>query len=125
LIADNGVERRVQQALHERVGRVVGAGCLALIAGDSVEGEDAGGEFHGGVEFEQALIDAAQLLAAQVAVVHQPPAAAILDKAEITDGEEQVLIGEFGGFEIGHGLRAEEEATESRKTKLGATVIVA
>ena len=37
---DNGVERRVQQALHERVGRVVGAGGLALIAGDGAEGED-------------------------------------------------------------------------------------
>ena len=107
---DDGVERRVQQALHERVGRVVGAGGLALIAGDSAEGEDAGGEFHGGVEFEQALVDAAQFLAAQVAVVHQPPAAAVFDEPEIAYRQEQVLIGEFGGFEIGHGLRAKEES---------------
>ena len=82
---DNGIESRVQQALHERVRRVVGTGGLALIASNCAEGEDARGEFHGGVEFEQALVDTAQLLAAQVAVVHQSPGAAVLDQCQITN----------------------------------------
>ena len=38
---DDGIERRVQQALHERVGRVVRARGLALIAGNRSEGEDS------------------------------------------------------------------------------------
>ena len=122
---DNGVKRRVQQALHERVRRVVRTGGLALIAGYGAEGEDAGCEFHGGVEFEQALIDAAQFLAAQVAVVHQPPAAAVLDECEIANREKQMFVGELRRLKIGHGFGAKEKPTESWKTQFRATVIVA
>ena len=84
----------------------------------------AGVEFHGGVEFEQALVDAAQFLAAQVAVVHQPPAAAVFDEPEIAYRQEQVLVGEFGGFEFGHGLRAKEEAAKGRESQLRAAPVI-
>ena len=65
------VQRRVQQTLHQGVGRVVGAGGLAGVAGELGEGEVRPVAAHPRREGEQALVDAAQLLGAEVAVVHR------------------------------------------------------
>ena len=118
-----GVEGRIQQALHERVRRVVRAGCLALIAHHGSEGKEARVEFHGWIKFQKTLVDAPQLFAPQVPIVHQTPSAAVLNKAQVADGLQKVLVGEFGGFQIGHGCEAKQEAPEDWEPQCQATVI--
>ncbi|MCB1099835.1 MAG: hypothetical protein KDN22_29985, partial [Verrucomicrobiae bacterium] len=66
---DDGIKRGVEQALNERVRRVVGAGGFAIIASGGVERKGAGINVDGGMEFEQRFVDGAEFFGTEVAVV--------------------------------------------------------
>ena len=68
-VVEHRVEGRVEQAVDQRRRGVVGAGRLALVAGDGLEGEGARSSGRSGARLEQRLVDAAELLGAEVAVV--------------------------------------------------------
>ena len=109
------VEGGVEQALHQRVGRVVGAGGLALVAGELGEGEAGavGADLRG--QREQALVDAAQFLGAEVLVVHGAQHLALAGEGEVAQGFEEVVVGQLGVVERGGGGRVPEEAAERRQ----------
>ena len=109
---DHRVEGRVEQALHQRVGRVVGARGLARVAGELREGEARAVAAELGREPEQALVDAAQLLRAEVAVVHRPQHPALADEGEAAERFQEVVVGELGVVEVGGGGRVPEKAAE-------------
>ena len=95
-LVEQGVERGVEQALDQRGGRVVGAGLLALVAGQCLQRV---GELLGVVardQFQQGLVDAAEFLGAEVAEVDPPPGAAVagLDQGQRADRAEQRLVGQ-------------------------------
>ena len=73
-LVEQRVERGVEQALDQRGRRVVGAGLLALVAGQCLQRV---GELLGVVardQFQQGLVDAAEFLGAEVAEVDPAPA---------------------------------------------------
>ena len=123
-LSHDRIERGVEQALDERVGRVVAAGGLALVAGSGLKLEGAGVGVDVGVQLQQALVDAAELLGAEVAVVHGAADVAILDKCERMDGGEEMAIRDEAVRQIRRGARGlPQEAAERRKVECGAVRI--
>ena len=112
------VERGVEQALHQYVGGVVGAGGLAGIAGELGEGEVRAVAAHLRGEREQALVDAAQLLGAEIAVVHRSQDLVPAGVGKAAQRLEEVVVGELGIVEVGGGFRAPEEAAERGKRQV-------
>ena len=106
------VEGGVEQALHERVGRVVGAGGLALVAGELGKGEARAVGTDLRREREQALVDAAQLLGAEVPVVDGSQHLALAREGEMAQGFEKVVVGQFGVVQRGGRSRVPQEAAE-------------
>ena len=100
------VEGRVEQAVDEARRRVVGARGLALVAGGGAEREPrrVGVDLDPRVELEEALVDAAELLGAEVAVVDEAEAAVLLDRRQGADRVEQVLVAQLRGVEVRAGL---------------------
>ena len=114
------VERGVEQALNQYVGGVVGAGRLAGIAGELGEGEVRAVAAHLRGEREQALVDSAQLLGAEVAVVHRSQDLVLAGEGEAAERLEEVVVGQLGIVEVGGGFRAPEEAAERGKRQVTA-----
>ena len=115
------LEGGVEADLHERVGRVVGAGGFAFVAGGQAQGKTVGGEGGGrvdlGVEFEELFVDAAELFAAEVLVVDGAAAVLIDDVGEAADGGEEGGVGEGGGVEQAEGGVAPEVAAEAEQAE--------
>ena len=114
------VERGVEQALHQHVGSVVGAGGLPGVAGELGEGEVRAVAAHLRGEREQALVDAAQLLGAEVAVVHRSQDLVPAGEGEAAQRLEEVVVGDLGFVQVGGGFRAPEEAPERGKREVPA-----
>ena len=104
-IFDHRLEGGVEQALDEGVRGVVGAGGLAVVAGGGVEGKGAGVEIDLGVEFEEGLVDGAELFGAEVAVVDDAADFFLFraDGGKGADGVEEVGVGEGDVGEVGGG----------------------
>jgi hypothetical protein len=69
-VVQQRVQRGVEQAVNQAARRVVGAGGLALVAGRGGQGVGAGGGVVPRMQFQQRLVDAAELLCAQMLEVH-------------------------------------------------------
>ena len=117
------VEGRVQQTLHQGVGRVVGPGRLAGVAGELGEGEVCAVTAHLRREREQALVDAAQLLGAEVPVVHRAQDLVLAGEGEVAQRFEEVVVGQLRIVQLGRGLRAPEEAPERGKRQAPARAL--
>ncbi len=87
--------------MDETVWGVVAATCFAFVAGGGVEFEEAGVGVDSRVHFQQALIDAAEFLRAEVFVVHGPADVAISDKSQGVNGFEEVTIGDEAIEQVG------------------------
>ena len=72
-------------------------------------------ELDPGVELEEALVDAAELLGAEVAVVDEAEAAVLLDRGEGADRVEEVLVAQVGRVEVRARLGSEQERAERRQ----------
>ena len=68
-VGHHRLQRRVQQAVDEAGGRVVAAGLLALAAGGGPEVKRGGDDVQLGMQLQQRLVDAAQLLRTQVLII--------------------------------------------------------
>jgi hypothetical protein len=90
LLSDEGIEGVFEERLDEVVGRVVGAGGGAFVALFEGEGGARAVGVEDGLEFEEALIDGAELLDVEGGVVD-------------ADGDVRVLV-----FVEGEGAEAEE-----------------
>jgi len=64
---------------------------------------------------EERLVDAAQLLGAEVPVVHRPADAVLGREGERPDRVEEVVVRQLGGREVGDRLGRPEEAPEGRE----------
>ena len=98
--------------MHQLVGRVVGARGLARVAGELREGEARAVAAELGCESEQALVDPAQLLRAEVAVVHRPQDPALTDEGEAAERFQEIVVGQLGVVEGGGRGRVPEKAAE-------------
>ena len=104
---DDWVQRRIQQALNQTVRCVIRAARLALVADELGEAEASavGADLRG--ERQQALVDAAQLLGAEVLVVHGAQDFPLTGEGEVAQGFEEVVIGELGAFGNGRMVSGE------------------
>ena len=109
--------------LHQGVGRVVGAGRLAGVAGELGEGEVRPVAAHLRGEREQALVDAAQLLGAEVAIVHRAQDLVLAGEREVAQRFEEVVVGQLRIVQLGRGFRAPEEAPERGKRQAPARAL--
>ena len=101
-VCNHGVERALDELLHQAVGRVVAAGelagvafvrCLVVIAHKG----QAGGVGLAqvlvvGHQLQQAFIDAAQFFGTHVAVVHARQAGGLAEVAQLEHGGQQVAV---------------------------------
>ena len=94
-VIDHGVERGVQKGGHQRRGRVVGPRGLTLIARNLDELVSAFLNHHPRDQFQQGLIDGAEFLRPEVAIVHQLKALPRLEPAEVTDSSQQRIVPQF------------------------------
>ena len=117
-LLDDGVERGVEQALHQRVWRVVRARRLALVAGELGEGEAGAVGADLRRQRQQALVHAAQLLGPQVLVVHRTQHLALARERQIPERFEKVVVGQLGAIERGSGRRIPQEAAERRQRQV-------
>jgi len=124
-LVEQGVEGGVEQAEDEACGGVVAPRRLPLVAGGGLELEDGGVGVQRGVELEQGLVDRAQLLGAQVAVVHRPAQAPLVEEGEGAHGVEEVAVRKLGAVEAGRRLGGEEEAAQGGQGKLRAAGLAA
>jgi len=111
--------------MDEAGGRVIAAGGLALVAAGGVQTEIAALEVELGMQLEQGLVDAAQLLGAEVAVIDLTAAAAVADDREVTDGLEKIAVGYLRPVQIGRRLAGKEERAERGQAQLGRAALVA
>ena len=109
------VQGGVQQALHQGVGGVVGAGGLALVASELGEAETGAVGADLGGQGKQALVDPAQFLGAEVLVVHRAQDLALAGVGQVAQGFEEVVVGQLGVVKGGGVGRVPEEAAEGRQ----------
>ena len=104
----DGVKRALDQLLDQGVRRVIGAGLLALAAGEQIEGPAR--DIDLGVVVEEALIDRAQLLGLHVPPVDplQPRLGAQPGKPE--DRLVETGVGERAVAELAHAANREQAA---------------
>ena len=114
------IEGRIQQTLHQNVGGVVGPGRLAGVAGEFGEGEVRTIAAHPRGEREQALVDAAQLLGAEVSVIHRAQDPVLAGEGKMAQRFEEVVVGQLRIVQIGRGVPAPEEAAEGGKCEAPA-----
>ncbi len=123
-LGDDGFEGQVDEFLDQGGRGVVAAGELALVAGQGLLAVEAGkveaavGEVQARDEFQQALVDAAQLLAAHVAVVDGDAVALVDEGAELAHRFEQGAVGQVGALEVG-ALVGLEQTAEGRQGQAG------
>ena len=100
-LVEQRVERGVQQAVDQRGRRVVGAGLLALVAGQRLQRVGELLVVVAGDQLQQRLVDAAEFLGAEVAEVDPAPgaAAARFHQGQRADRAEQRLVGQSGAGE--------------------------
>ncbi len=115
-LVEQRIERGVEQAVDQRGRRVVGAGLLALVAGQLLQ---CVGELLGVVvrdQLKQRFVHAAEFLGAEVTEVHAPPCAALarLDQGQRTYRAEQCLVGQ---------ARAGERLVERERAAVVALVL--
>jgi len=122
---EHRIQGRIEQLMDEAGGRVIAAGGLALVAAGGVQTEIAALEVELGMQLEQGLVDAAQLLGAEVAVIDLTAAAAVADDREVTDGLEKIAVGYLRPVQIGRRLRREEEGAERGQGQLGRAAFIA
>ena len=117
-LVEHGVERGVEQRLNEAVGRVVGAGGLALVALllGGLGGEDQRLTVIAqlGLEFEEGFIDRAQFLGLHRAPVDGDHAGFVGKPGEAVERLHEGAVAQAGGFKVGQ-LACGEEAAEGRK----------
>ncbi|CAB4881826.1 unannotated protein [freshwater metagenome] len=124
-LVEKRVEGLVEHEVDEARGRVVGAGCLAVIAGEVLEGEDAAQPVVPGNELEQALVDAAELLSTEVSVVDDARWGVLrLNHAEPPDRREQRLIRQSLADHHVDRLMIEDPA-EARQAQLRQAALIA
>ncbi len=119
------VEGLVEQDLDEAGWGVVGAGGLAVVAGGDVKGEHASLGIEVRDELKEGLVDAAEFLGAEVAVVDRSGQAGVVaDDRQRPDGGEQVGVGQRGGGQFAEHARlvhaAQAGQGELRQAGLGA-----
>lgn len=76
---------------------------LALGAGDNFQGETRRVDVELRMQLQQRLVDTAQLLGVQVAVVHRPAHAVVDGEGQRADRVQQVAVGQVGGVQVGRG----------------------
>ena len=76
-----------------------------------------------GVQLEEALVDAAEFLGAEVLVVDGAARAVLGGEGERADGGEQRAVGELAGVEVGGGALGEEEAAERGQRDVGRAFV--
>ena len=108
---DDRVERRVEQALHQRIRRVVGPRRLATIAGELGERE-VPAAVHLRRQRQQAFVHAAQLLGAEIVVVHRPQHSVLTSKGKMAQRFEEVVVGQLGAVQRAGRRRVPEKAAE-------------
>lgn len=92
------VECLVEEFLDDADGRVVGARRLALVAREGLEPEPFRLGAAPGPQFQQGLVDAAEFVGAEVAVVDALPAAIrVLYLAQQPYGLQEAVVGQPGG----------------------------
>ena len=119
-LVEHGVERGVEQRLNEAVGRVVGAGGLALVA--LLLGRLGGEEqrlavvAQLGLELEEGFVDRAQFLGLHRAPVDRDHAGFVGEPGEAVERLHEGAVAQAGGFEVGQ-LVLGEEAAEGRQAR--------
>src|SRR5690606_6372281 len=103
--------------------RVIAARRLALAAAHGRELEAARAEVDLRLELEQRLVDAAELLGAEVPEVDRTERAVAGVEGERAERVEQRTVRERRLRERGHRLWRPEEAAERGQRELGATVV--
>ena len=113
-LVQHRVERGVEQRLNEAVGRVVGAGGLALVALllGRLGGEDKRLAVVAqlGLQFEEGFIDRAQLLRLHRAPVDGDHAGFVGEPGEAVERLHEGLVAQAGGFEMGQTVVGKEAA---------------
>ena len=117
---EHGVERGVEQRLNEAVGRVVGAGRLALVAlllrcfGCEVQGLTVDAQLR--LKFEEGFIDRPKFLGLHRAPVDRDHAGLVREPGEAVERLHEGFVAQAGGFEVRQHVVGEETA-ERRKAK--------
>ncbi|HWQ34037.1 MAG TPA: hypothetical protein VNQ79_14400 [Blastocatellia bacterium] len=117
------LQRRIKQALHEAVGRIVTAGRFALVAARPFEIELARFGIDDRMKFKQGFVHAAELFGAQVFVIHRAPSVPVADKGQRANRVEQIVVCNLASVEIGDGVVREEKAAECGQTQFRAAAI--
>jgi hypothetical protein len=126
--SEHGVERGVEEALHQHGRGVVRARRLALVAGDGEEHEVGvevalGAAQHVGLKLHQPLVDAAQLVGPDGRPVHGHAPLALVHRAQRVERGQQVLVANLAGVEVREGLGPPEEAVERGEREAGVAVL--
>ena len=122
-LVKHGVEGGIEQRLHEAVGRVVGAGGLALVAllFGRIGGEDERLAVVAqlGLEFEEGFVDGAQFLGLHRAPVDRDHAGLVGEPGEaVGERLHEGAVAQAGGFEVRQPV-LREEAAEGGQRKGG------
>lgn len=91
-LSDDWLQGRIQEALDQGIGCVVGAGRLALVPSSNIQLESPAGDIHGRVEFQERFVDRPKLLGAEVAVIHAAAGLVLFDKRQSSHRREQLVV---------------------------------
>ena len=106
--------------MHQRVRRVIGAGSLALVAGELGESEAraVGTDLRG--QREQAFVDSAQLFGSEVLVVDRTQNLALAGERKMAQGFKEVEVRELRVVERSGRSWVPEEAAKCWERKVTA-----
>ena len=117
---DDRIESGVEQALHERIRRVVRTRCLPPVAGELREREVSPAAVHLRRQCQQTLVYAAQLLGAEIVVVHGTEHLVLAGIGEMTQRFEEVVVGQLSVVQRGSRCRIPEKTAERRERQVPA-----
>ena len=113
-LLDDGIQCGTDELVHQRGGRVVGTGQLALapsgVLFDEGEGRLVGLRVDGGVELEEALVDGSQFFGVHVPIVDAGESVAGLEEGEVADRFQEMEVVDGGVVDVWAMIGVEETA---------------